>query len=712
MRGKPTYDTHNALDSATARARRESMASELSMDFGNSDDEDEVEVQVAATSSPVSRATDDYFSIPVILAHESVSSAVDTLNLPPVQRPSVSRPTTPADSGRARTSFKASMKRKLQRSKSSIRSLRRPKDDSRTAENDDEGEIDARSKKFRLRSLFSISRSGSSVSVISTASATSVAGPTASAPSQAGRSTPSYVATPGVMARDFASLSMQQAPLSRASSGQSPLVLDSTGAIVLRDLEEPVVHKPGSHLPLRTRPPFASALSGPLFAQETSHVEAGIFPRIRTRAVSMPIMQISKDPSIPPKVDLFSTMLPRELQLMIFKVFLGLERRGQGQWTSDTGARRELFSLARVSFSIYPPPAKGQVSKAWQDLCFDGQLWTQANMAPFAPYLQPQTFRRLIRGSAAFLTSLNLHGLDNLGGVDMIVSLSALDKPISLPKLTSLDLRGCKHLNSVDICFLVSLAPKLKHINLKGVQGVSSEVLRQMAVLGTKPEQLDVSRCWDLSLGNISVFIRSLSDSQAASLKVLRIAGLKGYGHGAADLLPLISQRLVNLQHLDLNGIAHIFDGDFETFTSSSISHLNLSQCASLTTVTLSFLIDRLPSLTRFEMAGIPEAFRERDDRPIIDFLHAVPRLSHLDVEGSGLYGGITDRVLEVLIRNQREDGGPFLHEIKLGYAKALTSEGLVRLVRGCLALQVLEADVSAMKGDSLTCRIQTRITR
>jgi F-box/leucine-rich repeat protein 2/20 len=329
------------------------------------------------------------------------------------------------------------------------------------------------------------------------------------------------------------------------------------------------------------------------------------------------------------------------------------------------------------------------------------------------------TLQRIIYHAQPFITSMSLRGMDALSGSDLIAALANLgpaEKPTTrlityrfrLPNLVSIDLRGCKRLSSDDIVTVVLHAPKLRHVNLKGVQGVSSEVIRSLARSAKHIESLDVSRCWDLTLGDIVVFIQLLEYAQAAGIKSLRIAGLKSYGHAAADLLPLLADRLIDLKTLDLAGCSHIHSSDFERWAEvlddagrlSSLTHLNISHCRSLTSTTFEHLARRVPDMTRFEMAGLEAAFwtNDWDEQGLIALLRSMPRLQKLDMDAEGLHESISDRVLDVLIPGKYANKvvvGRELVELRIGYAKNVSSEAMIRLVRGCPKLKVLETDVS-----------------
>jgi F-box/leucine-rich repeat protein 2/20 len=184
---------------------------------------------------------------------------------------------------------------------------------------------------------------------------------------------------------------------------------------------------------------------------------------------------------------------------------------------------------------------------------------------------------------------------------------------------------------------------------LKGVQAVSSEVIRALARSSHHLETLDVSRCWDISLCDILVFIKMLTAAQAARIRGLRISGLKAYGTASADFLPLIMEKLVNLETLDLLGCTHIRDIDMvracvaldNRQTPLTLRHLILSGCTSLSASIFGSMQGRFSALTRLELASLPDMFTENGEgeREFHKFLEGLPSLEKLDLEGTGTKG-------------------------------------------------------------------------
>ena len=311
--------------------------------------------------------------------------------------------------------------------------------------------------------------------------------------------------------------------------------------------------------------------------------------------------------------------------------------------------------------------------------------------------------------SGPFITTLSLRGLDNLHGPTLVNAITTS----TLRSLTTIDLRGCRSLADQDICRLIEAAPRLQKLNLRGVQATSSAVVRCLARHAPELVELDIARCWDISLCDLTIWLRFMAPGQASALRVLRCGGIKGYSPTAQDFLPLVATRLANLQVLDLQWCSTLFDVDFEEFGKallkgnaqpSRLTHLNLSSCASISTETLTHLAKRLPNLTHLELASLPQLFRDvqgrKQESALIDFLRSIPRLQRLDLEGTGISGNINDRVLDALTPARSQKGeilGRELVELRLGYATGITAEGVIRLIRGCDKLRILEVDVSEL---------------
>ena len=394
--------------------RRESEVSEMSIEMRvPTGGEDEVEgvVTTQSTRSTTPAHNGYLYNAPLTvgtigsprstpsllpnLAHPDPSPTAPTTSdgfpFPPVpseQRLGVAEPDRP-DHKRTKSSFKNAVRNKLERSKSSFKAFR----DRRSEKTEDgmEGELEGsssssttaqpedgvihiiRPKRSRLRSLLSISmsRSQSSASIRSITSSSSnttsrsgvfQAEPLADAPTI--QTVPS---DPSILIRDFAVTPSATSDLSnktietfrsRASSLSRQVNADDlAGAIILPSKSK---GKARARSPVRrsSRPNLFSSTSSGIAVTKTSPVPIAAPIRIsRPRATSMPLdshtLRLTSSPSLPlkGKIDMFGTLLPRELKVMIFRklVEVSSETGGNGKWDGEAGGYRQLIKLTRVS---------------------------------------------------------------------------------------------------------------------------------------------------------------------------------------------------------------------------------------------------------------------------------------------------------------------------------------------------------------------------
>lgn len=283
-----------------------------------------------------------------------------------------------------------------------------------------------------------------------------------------------------------------------------------------------------------------------------------------------------------------------------------------------------------------------------------------------------------------------------------------------MSSLTHLDLRGCKYISSSDLLQMLDHSPHLRLINFKGLQNVTSEVLATAFRGCPNLESVDVSRCWDLCFTSIDTCIETMSVPQRQKLKELRIAGFKAYKEGGRHCLSQIAKHLVNLEVLDLGGCADLTDAAWQAWAQgladagmelSNLRHLIISGCTHLTISSLKILVGRVSYMTRFEMAGVQGMFKNLD-RPLDgthalnELLKSMPRIERLDLERTGMYGGIDDSTLmavspKLTVPISRDNPMAVLSAMNLASAKGITSEGLVRFLRASLSINHLILDVS-----------------
>jgi F-box/leucine-rich repeat protein 2/20 len=266
--------------------------------------------------------------------------------------------------------------------------------------------------------------------------------------------------------------------------------------------------------------------------------------------------------------------------------------------------------------------------------------------------------------------------------------------------LTTLDLR-CTKLDSRAIIAIIQNAPRLRGINLKGVQSVTSEILLHLATCCKDLEALNVSGCWNVSIDDVRSYVETLEEKAAAGFKVLRLAGLSFRTAGLipADSLNPLFDIFSSLETLSLQRCRQITSAMLitacEALSSqsriSTIRHLNLSGCTGLRADIFPVMSGLFPELRYLELAGLPSLFQEnsQSDRTAFNrFLETLPKLEKLDVEET-CGTCLDDSTLRILAR------APNVTHLQIGFASKITPGAMIEFIRDCTTLRVFEADVS-----------------
>ncbi|KAF7791608.1 hypothetical protein EIP86_002625 [Pleurotus ostreatoroseus] len=453
--------------------------------------------------------------------------------------------------------------------------------------------------------------------------------------------------------------------------------------------------------------------------------------------------------------DYLDTYLPHEIKLQIFRTLLDLfvaehEKRVHSEkWTANKAGShkhkwvgldrgiRELFRLSRVS-------------KSWQHLVFDGQLWSKMDLRSF-PKVPPSVLMRLAETAGGFVRSLDFTGHTDLCGdvlMDVTFHISAqqsLTDGMKHTSLTSLNLQGCPALTTRALHYVLIRSPCLERLCLKSQSSVIDTTCDVLAAYCPRLVYLDLSRCPNLTGGGIkSVATKAVARGEHMLLKELRLSGLRRVSD---VMMEALGKAAPLLEVLDLSYCRELHNSAIEAFVSCSqrdserfetvcltsreagrdpahnsrhwrrvtrLRHLNLSFCVLLTDHACSHLAYAVPKLEFLELAGIGSELR---DDGLVRLLTTTPYIRKIDLEDAT---EVTDAVLEVLTPptpaapsppgtppiSPEPIPGHALEHLIVSYAN-VDSEALGELVRACPRLRVLEADNTRMTGLVLRAFVQ-----
>ncbi|KAJ7757478.1 hypothetical protein B0H16DRAFT_1536787 [Mycena metata] len=473
----------------------------------------------------------------------------------------------------------------------------------------------------------------------------------------------------------------------------------------------------------------------------------------RSNSSPFPICALDLIPATSPDVfkpiplflpNYFDDVLPRELRVHVLLALIAVHEADHaravrdGHWTVArasssrnkwVGRDKALRELVRFS----------RVSKSWQSLVFDGQIWVTLDLHAF-PLLPKSLLLRIARTANSFVQDINVAGHVNLHSgtlievTDSLSALSARSGSLPFTHLTGINLRGCSAITTRSLHHLLVQSRSLVRLCLKGLAAVTNTTCDIIGVYCTRLEVLDLGRCVNIDAAGIrSLTSSAVSRGEYLPLKELRLSGLK---HVHDDAMAALGRAAPYLEVLDLSYVRQLHNTAVEAFVAcddedeedvenglkivclnareagrnidesnkyrrrvTRLRHLSLSSCLLLTDAACSHLAHSVPDLQYLELAGIGSSL---EDDGLIRLLNTTPLLKRLDLEDAS---SITDAVIATLTpvppeeQEQDEEGeappppeSPLEHLIISG-ALELSDESLLALIRGCTRLRVLEAD-------------------
>ncbi|KAF7302940.1 hypothetical protein MKEN_01256500 [Mycena kentingensis (nom. inval.)] len=447
-------------------------------------------------------------------------------------------------------------------------------------------------------------------------------------------------------------------------------------------------------------------------------------------------------------VNYFDDVLPRELRVHVLMSLVAVHEAdharairdglwtvaksssSRNKWVGRDKALRELVRLSRVS-------------KEWQSLVFDGQIWTNLDLRAF-PLLPKSLLVRISKSGGAFIREINVAGHVTLTSgtlIEVIDNISAPSPTGALPftLITSLNLRGCSSITTRSLHHLLIQSRSLERLCLKALGAVTNTTCDIIAMYCSQLITLDLGRCTNIDASGIrnlaSAFVQR---GEYMPLKELRLAGLK---HVEDSTMAMLGRAAPFLEVLDLSYSRRLHNTAMEALVAfrddvgseeerrlsalgievvtlsareagrsvdeghqfrrrvTRLRHLILSSCILLTDTVCANLAHAVPQLEFLELAGIGSSI---EDEGLIRLLDTTPLLRRLDLEDAS---AITDAVLATLTPALDDDGDVImaspgsdseesrLEHLVISGAMEVTDDAVLALIRGCRRLRVLEAD-------------------
>ncbi|KAG6846046.1 hypothetical protein H0H87_006410 [Tephrocybe sp. NHM501043] len=435
----------------------------------------------------------------------------------------------------------------------------------------------------------------------------------------------------------------------------------------------------------------------------------------------------------------FDEVLPRELRLNVFEALVALHEADhlrtvrQGRWSVSKASSSRNRWVGRdkgvrelVKFS--------RVSKSWQALAFDGQLWAGLDLHSF-PDMVESLILRFTNNAGQCIRTIDISGNSQLSAaalLDMadhfcINASSDLDS-LCYTQLTGINLQGCSALTTRSLHHLLFRSPFLQKLCVKGLKAVTNSTCNILSTYNSQLISLNVSRCMNMDASGIkNMSTASLNRGAHLQLKELRMSGLRNIDD---EMMAALGKAAPFLEVLDLSYARQLHNSAVDAFVAcemgedidqktilvsprdlgrsdsngfriqrrvTRLRHLSLSYCLLLTDDACSNLRSSVPDLEFLELGGIGADIK---DDGLIRLLDTAPYIRRLDLEDAI---HITDAVLSALtpstnvtqppLADVAPEPGHALEQLNISFAANITNNALIALIRGCTRLKHIEAD-------------------
>ncbi|KAF2224275.1 hypothetical protein BDZ85DRAFT_260666 [Elsinoe ampelina] len=351
---------------------------------------------------------------------------------------------------------------------------------------------------------------------------------------------------------------------------------------------------------------------------------------------------------------------------------------------------QELPSEIRTEILSYLDPKEvvrcSAVSKAWNKHCFDGQLWAVLDTCEFYQRIPADALVTIITSAGPFVRDLNLRGC-----VQLREKWHSGGFADACRNLEYFSLEGCRIDRTSIHCFLLQ-NPRLVHINLSGLAGVTNQAMKIIAQRCPRLEHLNVSWCNNVDTRGLRKVVEScprLSDLRAGEIR----------GWDDLDFLQLLFENnslerliLMNCDSFTDESLKVLIRGkepEVDLLTGRPmvpprrLKHLDLSRCRGVTDIGLRVCVNNLENIEGLQLSKCSTL----TDASLDDLIPTMPNLTHLDLEE---LDQLTNGSLQTLANSPC---APHLRHLSISYCENLGDTGMLPVLKSCTALESLDMD-------------------
>lgn len=328
------------------------------------------------------------------------------------------------------------------------------------------------------------------------------------------------------------------------------------------------------------------------------------------------------------------------------------------------------------------------VSRRWHNMCFDGQLWSSLDTQEYYQDIPAASLTKILERAGPFVRDLNLRGC-----VQMPESWGKDGQSITnaCRNLEYFSLEGCR-IDKSSVHYFLLRNPRLIHINLSGMKGLSNSALRIIAQNCPHLEHLNISWCENVDSRGLIRVVQSCS-----RLKDLRAGEVKGFDDQAL-LLELFNRNTLERLFVDhciefddnaLQVLIQGVDPEIDPLTERAVvsprkfRHLDLSRCSQLTDKGVKCLAGNVPILCGLQLSYCEEL----TDDALTGILETTPYMSHLNLEE---VDHLSNSTLQTLARSPCAAN---LQHLNISYCENLGDSGMLRVIKSCPRLRTVFMD-------------------
>lgn len=326
------------------------------------------------------------------------------------------------------------------------------------------------------------------------------------------------------------------------------------------------------------------------------------------------------------------------------------------------------------------------VCKAWHNMCFDGQLWSNLDTSEYYRDISAEALIRIIATAGPFVRDLNLRGCVQLREKWNYQGLADACK-----NLENISIEGCLIDRANIHCFLLANS-RLVHINLSGLATATNQAMRIIGSRCPKVEHLNVTWCNNIDTKGIRHVVEG-----CPNLRDLRAGEVRGWDD--IEVMRLLFERNI-LERLILTNCDSLTDDAFTTFMEGvdseydylsgrvivpprRLKHLDLTRCRGLTDAAVKKLAHNAPFLEGLQLSKC----HALTDDCLTDVLPTLPMLSHLDLEE---LAELTNATLQSLAASPCTK---YLEHLSISYCELLGDTGMLPVLKHCTNLRSLDMD-------------------